>query len=352
MEPGYRDRAPRFIVEPDGKERVVVEGFEKVNERGFGGLGAYGQKTTNQLRPYVSGRRGGFDPHARIHDMDQEAIDAAFLYPTLGLFFGGLKDPNLSAAICRAYNRWLIDYCKPYPDRLFGIAMLPMQSVELAIDEMKYAREVLGMHGGFLRPNPYQGRTLHHPDYDRFWAQAQDLDFSIGLHGGVESGGMPAVGVDRFEGRVAKHVAAHTMEMMLASLSVIMCGVCERFPALRFGFLESGGGWIAGWLDRMDRHFDDTERADVLRDKNDFKLSMRPSEYFRRQCWISFEPVEGCLSYLADYIGPEKILWATDYPHGDGFPGAPELILKRPELSEETKRKILAEGAIRFYKLV
>jgi uncharacterized protein len=81
-------------------------------------------------------------------------------------------------------------------------------------------------------------------------------------------------------------------------------------------------------------------------------LRLKPSEYFTRQCWISFEPVEGRLSVPVDYIGPEKILWATDYPHPDGFLlGAPNLIAKRPELSEETERKILAEGATQFYKL-
>jgi uncharacterized protein len=72
----------------------------------------------------------------------------------MGLFAGAVHDPNLSAALCRAYNRWLTGYCKPYPDRLFGIAMLPMQSVEQAIQEMKFARRELGMRGGFLRPNP------------------------------------------------------------------------------------------------------------------------------------------------------------------------------------------------------
>ena len=81
-------------------------------------------------------------------------------------------------------------------------------------------------------------------------------------------------------------------------------------------------------------------------------MRLKPSGYFERRCWISFEPVEGSLSVPADYIGPEKILWATDYPHPDGFlPGAPDLIAQRPELSEEAKRKILAEGATQFYKL-
>jgi len=130
--------------------------------------------------------------------------------------------------------------------------MLPMQSIELAIEEMRFARE--SWHaGGFLRPNPYNGG----PCTTRVRAvleEAQDLDFAIGLHEGA-SGGMPQVGVDRFETRGRGHIISHTMEMMLAAMSVIWAGV-RPLPRLRIAFLEAGGGWIAPWLDRMDRHFD------------------------------------------------------------------------------------------------
>jgi uncharacterized protein len=184
--------------------------------------------------------------------MDADGIDAAFLYPSLGLFAGAVEEPGLAAAMCRAYNRWLTDYCKPYPDRLFGVAMLPMQSVELAIEEMRYAREALGMRGGFLRPNPYHGnKMISDPMYEPFWTMAEELDFSIGFHEGSTTA-MPTVGVDRFEGdRAARHMISHTMEMMLAAMSVIWGGVVDRHPRLRIAFLESGGGWIAPRLDRM-----------------------------------------------------------------------------------------------------
>ncbi len=98
-----------------------------------------------------------------------------------------------------------------------------------------------------------------------------------------------------------------------------------------------------GWLDRMDRHFDDVGM-------NDTGLSTRPSEIFRRQCFISFEPVEGTLKYLADYLGSENILWATDYPHADGFPDAANLI-KRMGLPPQTLANVLAGGAKRYYGL-
>jgi uncharacterized protein len=247
---------------------------------------------------YEESRPGGFDPHKRIPDLDLDGIDAAFLHPSMRLFAGAVHDPNLSASLCRACNRWLTDYCKPYPDRLFGIAMLPMQSVEHAIQEMKFARRELGMRGGFLRPNPYNNRLIHDPVYESFWSAAEEYDFSIGFHEGGSSG-MPTVGIDRFDGWAAKYIISHTMEMMLAGLSMIWGGVVERHPKLRVAFLESGGGWVAPWLDRMDRHFDD-------QGFNDSGLKTRPSDLFPRNCWISFEPVEGSLKARAEYTGRTK----------------------------------------------
>src|SRR3989440_8310426 len=350
IDPEFRERRPRFVIDENGKERLSVEGKLLGNPRGIGSLGSVGARQ-GIVKPgtlkYAEGRKGGFDPHARIVDMDADGIDAAFLYPSLGLFAGAVEDPGLAAAMCRAYNRWLADYCKPYPERLFGVAMLPMQSVELAVDEMRYAREKLGMRGGFLRPNPYHGnKMINHPMYEPFWMMAEALDFSVGFHEG-STNAMPTVGVDRFEeDRAARHMISHTMEMMLVALSVIWGGVVDRHPRLRVAFLESGGGWIAPWLDRMDRHFDDLGF-------NESAPKTRPSELFQRNCWISFEPVESSIAVLADYIGPHKIMWATDYPHSDGFfPGAPQMLRERLRpLSPEAKHQVLAGGALGFYGL-
>jgi uncharacterized protein len=150
MDPAYRARAPQLFVDTDGKERLRVEGKVLGGPTGLGAVGAIGarQGAASINIKYCEGRRGGFDPHARIPDMDLDGIDAVFLYPSVGLFAGAVEDPQLAAAMCRAYNRWLADYCQPYPDRLFGVAMLPMQAVELAIAEMRYARkELVITHG-------------------------------------------------------------------------------------------------------------------------------------------------------------------------------------------------------------
>ena len=348
IDPKFRDRAPKLIRDTDGKQRLSLENQILGSKKGMGAIGGVGARdgiVVDDTLEYEQGRKGGFDPHARIPDMDLDGIDAAFLYPSIGLFCGAVKDPALAAAVARAYNRWLADYCKPYPDRLFGVAMIPLQSVELAIEEMKFARKELGMKGAFIRPNPYSDKMIDQPEYEAFWAAAEDLDIAVGFHEGAGAG-MPQVGNDRFTGRGARHIVSHTMEMMMACLAVIWGGVVERHPKLRIGFLECGGGWIAPWLDRMNRHFDD-------QGFNDSGLKTRPSELFQRNCWIAFEPVETCLKPLAEFIGPEKILWATDYPHPDGFfPGAPKMVRDLlGNVSAKTQHEIMAGSAMKFYGL-
>ena len=155
IDPAFRDRAPRLFIDEDGKERLRIDGMTFGGRRGLGTLGAIGARdgvVCDDTMTYREGKKGGFDPHARIPDMDADGIDAAFLYPSIGLSFGGVEDPELVHALYHAYNRWLADYCSPYPDRLFGVAMLPMQDPQLAIEEMRFACRELGFKGGFLRP--------------------------------------------------------------------------------------------------------------------------------------------------------------------------------------------------------
>src|SRR5437870_2965238 len=133
IDPAFRDRRPQRFIDTDGKDRLKIDGKAFGGKKGLGALGAIGARdgvVCDDTLAYEEGRRGGFDPHARIPDMDLDGIDAAFLYPSLCLGFGGVEDPKLAAALYRGYNRWLADYCKPYPDRLFGVAMLPLQDID------------------------------------------------------------------------------------------------------------------------------------------------------------------------------------------------------------------------------
>src|SRR3981189_3957785 len=129
IDPAYRDRAPRLVKGENGKERLVVaEHTVGDSRRGSGRIGAVGARqgvVAADTMEYKDGKPGGFDPHKRIPDMDADGIDAAFLYPSLGLFSGAIQDPPLAAATCRAYHRRLPERWKPQPDRPFRAALRP-----------------------------------------------------------------------------------------------------------------------------------------------------------------------------------------------------------------------------------
>src|SRR6202042_3236610 len=108
IDPAYRDRAPRLVTNASGRQQLQVDSALLGSaERGLGAIGAIGARDGHVIADgfeYDQGRPGGFDPHKRIPDMDMDGIDAAFLYPSLGLFTGAVEDPPLAAAMCRAYN--------------------------------------------------------------------------------------------------------------------------------------------------------------------------------------------------------------------------------------------------------
>jgi predicted TIM-barrel fold metal-dependent hydrolase len=345
----FRDRAPVVTTLAGGREVFRVQAGYEVpvgtvvddTRASFGGMGMRDGKMP-EGNSYFDGRPGGFDPHRRIPDMNAEGIEAAFLYPSLGLLVGAIGDAELATAACVAYNCWLADYCGAYPDRLFGIAIVPMQSPEAAVAEIRRVRRD-GFRAGYIRPQPTSGRPLHHPDNDAIWQAAQELDFAIAIHAAAAPVGSSLLAQDRFANYCVMHCATHTLEMMAAATSFIMCRICDRFPNLRVGFMEAGGGWMAGYIERMDRHFDDVSM-------NNTGLSARPSDIFRRQCFISFEPVERSLPLVADIVGRTNILWASDYPHSDGFVDAPGM-LRGMGMPPDLLRDVLAAGAKRFYGL-
>jgi predicted TIM-barrel fold metal-dependent hydrolase len=330
LEPQFRDQAPRFMKDAQGGERLVTEGV--VHDRI-----PYREDT------WSARRAGGFDPHERLQDMDLEGIEVQILFPSQGLFIHAFKSPSLAIALSRAYNNWLADYCKTSPRRLAGIAAVPLQDVSEAVKEARRAMTQLGMKGVFVRPNPLNGRTLDDPVYDPLYAEIQELDAVLCVHEGT--GNFPAAGADRYRNYFIRHLFSHALEQQIACVALICGGVLERFPRLRLVFLESGVGWVPYWLERMDEHYE------AIGDMIPW-LKMPPSEYFRRQCFVSAEPDEKDLPYVAATIGADNLVFGSDYPHFDmKFPGAVAAVRDRAELSAEAKQKILCDTPARLYKV-
>ena len=273
----------------------------------------------SEFRPLAEAQPGGADPVARLADMDTEGIDQAVLYPTIGLYFSAVPDPATAVRLAAAYNDWLAGYCGAGPRRLFGAAMLPLQDPPAAARELRRAVGELGFVAGFVRPNPCLGRSLCHRAYEPLWDAAEDLGVPIGIHEG-SSVIVPTLAADRPFNPLVLHALSHPFEEMLACAELIAFGVLERHPGLRCVFLESSGGWVPFWLERLDEQV--ASFGGYCPD-----MALRPSEYFARQCAVSFEVDERTLPALAPFVGAERIVWGSDYPHHDAtFPGAVDAI--------------------------
>ncbi|HVB91273.1 MAG TPA: amidohydrolase family protein [Acidimicrobiales bacterium] len=337
---------PRINRDEGGYEHVVV-GDKEILAVPLGSLARPGSTFSDPstFKPLADAQPGGSDPHARLQDMDAEGIDQAVLYPSIGLYAGALTDSAAAVAIATAYNDWLAGYCSADPRRLFGAAMLPLQNPGAAAQELRRAVTELGFPAAFVRPNPCLGRSLSDRAYDPVWDVAEELNVPVGIHEG-SSVIVPTLGADRPFNPLILHAVSHSFEQMLACAQLIAFGVLERHPGLRCIFLESSGGWAPFWLERLD------EQAESF---GEFcpDMELRPSEYFARQCAISFEVDERTLPVLAEFVGPERIVWGSDYPHHDAtFPGAVDAIRRTiAPCPTPTQTRVLGLNARRIYRL-
>jgi uncharacterized protein len=371
----FRDRIWHIEVRADGSEWLHFNG----TTRPAGGLalaGTAGMSMEARNRAlagkmkYSEVRSGAFNPAPRLPDLDVEGITQSVLYPTLLLSLPSLDDAEFAEAQAEAYNQWLAEFCAYAPKRLFAVAIVPTQDIDRAIRTIHRAKE-LGHVGIFMRPNPaVGGRKLIDPIYDPIWRTCQELNMPIGLHpflapdmpGACRALGyaeMRAAGVDYGKGSSADPVRnlgniffsqalANPFDMMECVALFCAGGILERFPRLTVLFLEANGGWIVSLLERLDHHFE-IFRWDVP------WLKMKPSEYFRRQCYISFDPDESTLAFTAQHplVGADRIVWASDYPHPDAkFPGVvKELAEATAPLGDDQKACIFGDNARQLYHL-
>ncbi len=361
-EPAYRD-----ILDRPGGGFVQVTGIQRAypdmppdllgresddeSEAAWGSADVAGSDSWEEESKLKMGRPGGYDPVARLVDMDADGIDVAVLYPTAMLTW--VEEADIFGAACRAYNNWLRDYCAAAPDRLYGVALVPLQDPQAAIVEMERAVEQLDFKAVMIRPAPYIGtEKFNHPDYDPFWAAAAALGCPIGIHPSPH-GDMPntcrlfglADGVTNpGEGLAIRQGLTNAFDLQMALAYFTLGGICERHPNLRVAFLEGTGGWVVPMLQRFDHQFEIFGSVDQV---------TRPSEVFANQCMISFDPDEVALAFTAEHLGADKILWASDYPHPDAkIPGVVEELHEAvASLPAESQRLIVGATARAFYQL-
>ncbi|KYC42526.1 BarH protein [Scytonema hofmannii PCC 7110] len=335
LEPAFKS----FALSPE----LTLAG-EKIVNKYSNRLRQEGAKQVTQAYPLSW--LNNFDAESHVQAMQQMGVDISFIYPTYFSWVIAVDTiaPQLAGAFVRAYNNWLRDFCSYNPQILRGVGVVNLHAPEEMVLELERVAE-FGWKSIFLRPNPVKGRVLSDSVYEPFWTKCEELGIAVSLHESTHSR-LPSAGADRFNTRFALHACSHPMEQMMALLSLIEGGVLERHPNLRVGFLESGCGWLPYWLWRLDREYEDLcwEVAD--------NIKMKPSEYFRRQCFISMEPSEPYLSQILEYLGSDNLIFGSDYPHMDHDPKVvAEVVALQNQLPKKVVQKILWDNPARFYKL-
>jgi len=288
----------------------------------------------------------GTRPKDALEAMDIEGIDVGILFrtwATQAIHIDGLE-PGLAAAMSRAWNRWIADFCGENRDRLRPSGLVPLQDITVALEEARFAVRDLGAVTLVLPSHPVNGRPIYDRDYDPLWALAQDLDVAVSFHGNHAVYG-EHLAKRYLDNLVLSHACGQPVEMMLTLGAVVTGGVLARFPRLRMAFLEGNCSWLPWWLWALD------ERWEKWGDRELFQQRERPSELFRRNCFISVEPEEALAKHVVAELGDATLVVSTDWPHDDSrFPHAIDTFLGLP-LSDETKRRALWDNCARLYGL-
>ncbi len=323
LEPKYRDRAVRVKADERG-EYLEIDGKKaKMSRNDFvAGLGVMDriggiefEREPTGLGYVDNASFGAMDAKERIARLDAENLERVFLYPTLGLLWEPeCEDLELAVAYARAYNRWIVDFCADSGGRLLPIAHIPLGVPELAEQELRRVAAD-GVRGFFVPPFIWTRKPHGHPDHHRVFATAQELGLVTGLHPSFE----PHWAAPTRFGRMTGADTAFYQNVILGDViragftSLFQYGVFELFPELRVVVLEIGAGWIGYWLERMDATYESPLGRSV-------PLKERPSEYFKRQCWVSGDPDERALAGVIPFVGEDRFFWASDFPHADHPP--------------------------------
>jgi predicted TIM-barrel fold metal-dependent hydrolase len=291
------------------------------------------------------GTKGNWAADARSWEqaLDAGGMSRAVLFPTLGLFMPFLHDAEWAVVLSRAYNTMLHKELTSQSKRLEGVALLPLQDPAAAARELERAVSELGFVGGMLSADSYF--LLGHSRFDPIYATAQRLGVPLGVHaGGTDMG---QAGSEPFPKFIQAHTVSHAFAQMRQFTSMIFDGVPVRFPDLAIAYLEAGVGWVPYFLQRMDEEWEKRGHAEAK------LLAEPPSAYVRRnRIYFSCEADEPLLPQAIEWVGAERIVYASDFPHWDsGYPKSVKELADRPDLTDEQKRRIFADNARQLYRL-
>ena len=306
-----RDRAPRVVDSVDslrGKvegEWMVCEGLVPQRIAAFAAADVEDPKVRADAdrRGYAEIRPGAWNPAERLKDQEVDGVGFEVLYPSMALPMFGIPDTDLQYAVFAAYNDWIADYAAYDRSRTLGIGMICLDKVDRAVAELERVAR-LGLRGAMIavdpdRPNYGSGR------YDRVWAAASALELPLSLHILTRRAG---AGYHQLPFLMTWMSHGHPAQLSITAM--LATGVFHRFPDLKVVSVENDIGWIPHYLYKLEDAFHQ------FRYLIGYDCPDSPIDYFHRNVWFTFQDDPIGVQHL-DIIGPQRVMWGSDYPHGD-----------------------------------
>jgi predicted TIM-barrel fold metal-dependent hydrolase len=364
-----RDRMPYVTDGPKGPMWVTKKGATFGLANGMGSAGR--EYVPGQIHRsdrmastglYEDGKKGIRRlsiPELRLKDQDRDGVQAEVLYGILGSSTR-MGDPEAAVEMIRVYNDWLADFCDTHPERFAGLACIPSAPIDAAVAEVRRVVK-RGAVRGVDVANTLDMPPLYDPCWNPLWDAVDDSGLPLHFH--TVGGRMPdairktlwgSAWGEKVDGtidfRVARagfavHISGFQIYMSTILMSLVYGGVLERHPRMRVVIGEGGIGWIPYILDHMDLEWEDQFK--------DLGLSMKPSDYWRRQCRATYQSDRIGIKLL-DELGEDNVMWGSDFPHPDGvWPDSTEVIERElGHLPAAVRRKIVCENAGKLYGLI
>jgi len=300
-----RARAPRVEAREDG-DVFVCDGVD-LFPVGIVHAVRYRDGVVQPNGRYDDIPASGYDPVARLADIEPDGVSHEVLYPTIAMRLFSIEEPAFADACSRAYNTWISDFCKNAPDHFKATGIISLEDIRNAVAEMERCKG-LGLSGVMVAVAPDGAEPYEHELYQDFWRVAQELDMPVSMHAATQrkaSGSHFAI--------PAAEAFLHYTSVQKTLIGMIYGGLFDRFPDLKVISVENDAGWAANIIERMD----------YISVKGRFKQmhtnqlnQEAPSVYWHKNIWYTMMRDRAAV-LSREIIGTDRIMWSSDFPHGD-----------------------------------
>jgi predicted TIM-barrel fold metal-dependent hydrolase len=314
-----------------------------------------------ELLQRVKTNTGSMEPDARLSDMDADGITSELIFaggmngevlPWAGAFDAGSTDfdSELRALGGHMWNEWLADFCATAPERLLGVAQIPIWDIAAAIKEVRWAKD----HG--LRAINFPAPRRDYPAYNEmgvyeaFWSVVEEVELPLVTH--AASG---EAGSDKGQGAAMLFLSELFWLSRRGLGQLIFGGVFDRHPSIRVAFVEQRGNWVQHTLNELDSSYlgAPINSAMPLLGLPLHGPKHRPSEYWTTNCFIVDSFMAPFEAAMREEIGLETLMWGSDYPHLEGTWPFTRLSLRNTfaGVPENEVRTILGHNGARLFNL-